>query len=54
MATRNSITGDFIRSKANSKDYRDNWDVIFGKDEKDTEEQEEVDDKALTTKSDEK
>lgn len=31
MATRNSITGDEIKSKALSKNGRDNWDNIFKK-----------------------
>jgi|TARA_B110000908_G_C10245253_1_gene448426 hypothetical protein len=31
MATKNDITGDSIRSKALSKQGRDNWDTIFGK-----------------------
>ena len=31
MATRNSITGDEIKSKALSKEGRDNWDRIFKK-----------------------
>lgn len=29
--TKNSITGDKIKSKANSDAYRNNWDAIFGK-----------------------
>ena len=31
MSTKNDITGDSIRSKALSKQGRDNWDTIFGK-----------------------
>ena len=31
MATRNDITGDEIKSKTPTKDYRDNWDLIFNK-----------------------
>ncbi len=34
MSTKNDITGDSIRSKALSKQGRDNWDNIFGKKEK--------------------
>ncbi len=34
MATKNSITGDKIKSKPNSNKYRDNWDIIFNKSEK--------------------
>ena len=29
MATTNPITGDAIKSKANSKEYQDNYDLIF-------------------------
>ncbi len=29
MTTRNSITGDKIKSKPNSSEYRSGWDVIF-------------------------
>jgi hypothetical protein len=39
MATRNDITGDFIRSKKSNDKYRDGWDVIFAK--KDTDNQQE-------------
>lgn len=31
MASKNDITGDSIKSKALSKQGRDNWDNIFGK-----------------------
>ena len=31
---KNDITGDSIMSRAPSKEYRDNWDRIFGKLEK--------------------
>jgi len=31
MATKNSVTGDEIKSKANSKAYRSNYDIIFKK-----------------------
>lgn len=34
MAAKNDITGDLIKSKATSKEYRDNWDKIFKKDKK--------------------
>lgn len=30
MASNNDITGDAIRSKPGSDNYRDNWDRIFG------------------------
>lgn len=31
MATKNDITGDSIRTKTVSDDYRSNYDLIFGK-----------------------
>jgi hypothetical protein len=31
MAAKNDITGDIIKTKANSKKFEDNWDRIFGK-----------------------
>lgn len=31
MAATNDVTGDRLVSKANNKDYRDNYDKIFGK-----------------------
>ncbi len=31
--TNNDITGDTIHTRPNSKEYRDNWDKIFGKKE---------------------
>lgn len=34
MVTKNDITGDKIQSKTLSKEGRDNWDKIFGKDKK--------------------
>jgi hypothetical protein len=34
MVSRNDITGDAIQSKTLSKQGRDNWDKIFGKDKK--------------------
>lgn len=34
MATKNEHTGDKIKSKVPTKQYRDNWDVIFGKKDK--------------------
>ena|SRR5690554_4273863 len=44
MTARNDITGQFIRSRPNSKTYKDNWDKIFGsKKEEVDEEHEEVD-----------
>ena len=33
MVARNSITGDFIVSKMNNDNYRDNYDAIFRKKE---------------------
>jgi hypothetical protein len=33
MSNVNDITGDKLRSKFNSKQYRDNWDAIFAKKE---------------------
>lgn len=32
MATTNDVTGDAIRTKAQSKKYRDNYEAIFSKD----------------------
>jgi hypothetical protein len=34
MAAKNDVTGDSIKSRVNSKAYRDNWDRIFGKKKK--------------------
>lgn len=34
MATKNDITGDSIRTKGTSKKYLDNYDKIFGKNQK--------------------
>jgi hypothetical protein len=31
MAAKNDVTGDSIRSKTSSRDYRDNYDKIFRK-----------------------
>jgi hypothetical protein len=31
MAAINDITGDQIKSKTSTRDYRDNWDMIFKK-----------------------
>ncbi len=33
MSNVNDITGDKLRSKFNTKQYRDNWDAIFAKKE---------------------
>ena len=39
MTSKNDITGDSIRTKGTlSKQGRDNWDIIFGKKDKDTDE----------------
>lgn len=35
MTTTNDVTGDRIKSKGNTKEYKDNWDRIFGKKDKD-------------------
>lgn len=40
MSTRNDITGDHIRTKSNSKKYKDGWDLIFGKKDEEEEEKE--------------
>lgn len=43
MATKtahNPITGDFIKSKVNTKAFEDNFDLIFGKKEKPIDQQE--------------
>jgi nitric oxide reductase large subunit len=32
MATTNDVTGDAIKTKAPSKQYRDNYEAIFSKD----------------------
>lgn len=29
MTTKNDVTGDSIKSKVNSQQYRDNWEKIF-------------------------
>ena len=34
MATKNDVTGDSIQSRSTSKKYRDNYDDIFGKKDK--------------------
>lgn len=31
MTAKNDVTGDAIKSKVNSEEYRNNWDAIFGK-----------------------
>lgn len=36
MATKNDITGDPLVSKSPTEAYRDGWDRIFGKKEKET------------------
>lgn len=45
MATRNDVTGDQIKSRGNSQQYKDNWDAIFGK----KKEQPAADEKAADT-----
>lgn len=32
MAAKNDVTGDELRSKISTTQYRDNWDLIFKKD----------------------
>tara|TARA_B100001057_G_scaffold105893_2_gene103492 strand:+ start:4807 stop:5007 length:201 start_codon:yes stop_codon:yes gene_type:complete len=34
MVTKNDVTGDSIQSKTPSKEYRENYETIFGKDQK--------------------
>ena len=34
MVTKNDVTGDVIQSKVSSKAYVDNWEAIFGKNQK--------------------
>jgi flagellar hook assembly protein FlgD len=34
MATKNDVTGDSIQTKVSSKAYLDNYDAIFGKNQK--------------------
>lgn len=31
MATRNDVTGQEIKSRGNSEEYKNNWDAIFAK-----------------------
>lgn len=31
MAARNDVTGQEIKSRGNSKEYKNNWDAIFAK-----------------------
>lgn len=33
MTAKNDVTGDAIKSKVNSEEYRNNWEAIFGKKE---------------------
>lgn len=40
MASRNDITGDLIKTGHNSQQFRDNWELIFGKKENPQTEQE--------------
>ena len=42
MATHNDITGDRLVSKAQTEDYRNNYDLIFKKKPKTQEEQEAI------------
>lgn len=43
MTAKNDITGDNIKSKLTSNEYRDNWDLIFGKKKNDS-----IDEKPLS------
>ena len=43
MTAKNDVTGDLIKTKGSSEQYRDNWEKIFGK--KKEEKSEEVLDK---------
>ena len=43
MATTNDITGDEIKSKGPSKDYLDNYDLIWGKKKKEQLSEDEID-----------
>lgn len=40
MVAKNDVTGDNIQSKVNSQAYKDNWDLIFGKNKKQPKDQE--------------
>jgi len=31
MTSRNDVTGDSLKTKPSSNEYRSNWDAIFGK-----------------------
>lgn len=42
MTTRNDITGDRLVSKASTEDFRNNYDLIFKKKPKTSEEQEAI------------
>jgi hypothetical protein len=35
MTAKNDVTGDELRSKISTTQYRDNWDLIFKKDKTD-------------------
>lgn len=43
MTSTNDITGDSIRTKTTSEEYRNNWDLIFRKKQEDKEPEEKVD-----------
>lgn len=40
--SKNDITGDLIKTKTTTKQYRDGWDAIFGKQEKAWKEQDKL------------
>jgi len=35
MPAKNDVTGDKLQTKVSNKKYRDNWDIIFNKKDKD-------------------
>lgn len=37
MTAKNDVTGDSIKSKVNSEEYRNNWEAIFKKKKEETE-----------------
>jgi hypothetical protein len=41
VTAKNDVTGDLIKTKSSSQQYRDNWDLIFRKKEKEPEEKDE-------------
>lgn len=45
MTAKNDITGDKLQTKAASEEYRNNYDLIFGKDKKIAEQRERMEKK---------